>query len=114
MTHTVDATNKSIGRVASEVATLLMGKHSTSFVRNETPNISVTVTNASKLNVGPQKMLDKVYTRYSGYPGGLKQETLAQVAGKKGMTEIISIAVKGMLPDNKLKKDLMKHLVITE
>ena len=114
MTHTVDATNKSIGRVASEAATLLIGKHTTAFVRNQTPKITVTVTNAGKLKVGPQKMLDKIYTRYSGYPGGLKQETLAHVAGKKGMKEVIALAVKGMLPDNKLKKDLMKHLIVTE
>lgn len=114
MTHTVDATNKSIGRVASEVATLLMGKQTTAFVRNATPKITVKVANASKLSVRPAKMLEKVYSRYSGYPGGLKQETLAHVVATKGHAEVIMTAVKGMLPDNKLKKDLMKHLIVTE
>lgn len=114
MTHTVDATNKSIGRVASEAAVLLMGKKTTSFVKNATPGITVTVENASKLNIAPNKMLEKIYTRYSGFPGGLKQETLAHTVAKKGYKEAIMTAVKGMLPDNKLKKDLMKHLIVTE
>ncbi len=114
MTHTVDATNKSLGRVASEAAVLLMGKNTTAFVRNSTPGITVTVANASKMKVAPNKMLEKIYTRYSGYPGGLKEETLAHVVSRKGFKEAISIAVKGMLPDNKLKKDLMKHLIVTE
>ncbi len=114
MTHTVDATNKSIGRVASEAAVLLMGKHATSFVRHTAPAITVTITNAAKMNIAPNKMLEKIYTRYSGYPGGLKQETLAHVVAKKGYKEAIAMAVKGMLPDNKLKKDLMKHLIVTE
>lgn len=114
MTHTVDATNKSLGRVASEAAVLLMGKNTTAFVRNETPGVTVTVTNAGKMKVSQNKMLEKTYNSFSGYPGGLKQNTLAHLVSKKGFKEALSIAVKGMLPGNKLKKDLMKHLIVTE
>lgn len=113
--HTIDATNKSLGRVATEAAALLMGKHTTSFVRNATPGISVTITNASKISIPNQKkLLEKTYNSFSGYPGGLKQSTMAHVAKTKGYSEILSVAVKGMLPKNKLQKDLMKHLTVTE
>ncbi len=114
MNHTIDATGKSLGRLATEVATLLMGKNTPEFVRNSAPHVLVTVTNASKLKVAPQKLLEKTYKRYSGYPGGLKEETMAKVVEKKGYREVVATAVKGMLPDNKLKKDMMKHLTVTE
>lgn len=114
MNHTIDATNKSLGRLATEVATLLMGKNSPLFTRNVVSNTTVTVTNASKLKVDEKKKIEKTYSRYSGYPGGLNKSTLAHVVSKKGYAEIVHLAVKGMLPDNKLKKEMMKHLTVTE
>ncbi|HTH93253.1 MAG TPA: 50S ribosomal protein L13 [Candidatus Paceibacterota bacterium] len=114
MNYTVDATNKSLGRLASEVSALLIGKNKTDFSRNVLSGNTVTVINAGKLKVSPKKMLEKTYNRYSGYPGGLKQLSLAHVVEKKGHKEAISIAVKGMLPDNKLKKGMMKALTINE
>lgn len=115
MEYTVDATNKSLGRVATEVASLLMGKNTTSFVRNATPNVTVRLTNASKVTIPNQKkLLEKTYNSFSGYPGGLKQSTMAHVISTKGYAEVLTQAVKGMLPKNKLQNDLMKHLIVTE
>ena len=114
MNYTIDATNKSLGRLATEVASILMGKNSPDFVKNAVPNHMVTVTNASKIKTDPRKMLEKTYNSFSGYPGGLKQSTMEHVVTTKGYAEVVSLAIKGMLPQNKLKKDMMKHLTITE
>ncbi|MEK7228232.1 MAG: 50S ribosomal protein L13 [Patescibacteria group bacterium] len=115
MEYTVDATNKSLGRVATEAAALLLGKNTTTFVKNATPGVTVNLTNASKIKIPNQKkLLEKTYNSFSGYPGGLKQNTMAHVISKKGYSEILTQAVKGMLPKNKLQTDLMKHLKVTE
>ncbi len=114
MNYTIDATNKSLGRLATEVASILMGKNDPSFTRNTVSAHTVTVTNASKIKQDPRKMLTKTYKSFSGYPGGLKQSTMEHVSKTKGFSAIVSNAVKGMLPDNKLKKDMMKKLTITE
>lgn len=114
MEYTVDATNKSLGRVATEVATLLMGKNNVGFVRNEVTDTKVTVENASKLKIDPRKLLTKKYNSFSGYPGGLKQTSMKHMIEKKGYSEVVHIAVKGMLPDNKLKTEFLKHLTINE
>ncbi len=114
MQYTIDATNKSLGRLASEVAALLMGKQRTDFVRNAVSGTTVTVTNASKLKIGQKKLDGKTYSRYSGYPGGLTVSKMSHVVERKGYTEILTLAVKGMLPDNKLKKQFLKNLTVTE
>lgn len=114
MNHTIDATNKSLGRLATEAAALLIGKDKTDYVRNSLSGNTVTIINAGKLKVTPKKMDEKVYSRYSGYPGGLKQLSLAHVVEKKGYKEAITIAIKGMLPDNKLKKGMLKALTVNE
>ena len=114
MEYVIDATNKSLGRLATEVATKLMGKNSASFVRNKVSGNTVVVTNASKMKVSPKKLDEKTYVRYSGYPGGLKEFNMAHAISKKGYGEIVKVAVKGMLPDNKLKKDFLKNLTVTE
>ncbi len=114
MNHTIDATNKSLGRVATEVASILQGKNEASFARNTVSENTVTVTNASKLKVDPRKMLEKTYNSFSGYPGGLKQSTMQHVTDTKGFKEVLSLAIKGMLPSNRLRNDMMKHLTITE
>ncbi len=114
MNYTIDATNKSLGRLATEVATILMGKNDPSFARNALSGNSVTVTNASKLKMRPEKKLEKTYLSFSGYPGGLKERTMAKVIDTKGYREVVMHAVRGMLPDNRLRKDMLKHLTITE
>ncbi len=114
MEYTLDAQNKKLGRLATEAATILMGKNRADFVRNSFPDVKITITNASKLSVTTKKMDDKIYKTYSGYPGGLKERTMKKVVGDKGMKEALRIAIKGMLPKNKLRDRMMKNLIITE
>ncbi|HWC57605.1 MAG TPA: 50S ribosomal protein L13 [Candidatus Paceibacterota bacterium] len=112
MNHTVDATNQSLGRVATRAATLLMGKHQPLYARNILPTDRVTITNVSKLKLSPKKLLEKTYNSYSGYPGGLKTQSMEHIIATRGYQEIVARAVKGMLPDNRLRKDMLKHLTI--
>ncbi len=112
--HTLDATNKSFGRVASEAAVLLMGKDDPSFRKNTVADVKVNIINASKIKIDPKKLKDKVYQRYSGYPGGRRLRTMQEVIDKKGYQEIFEKAVYGMLPSNRLRSILMKKLTITD
>ena len=115
MEHTtIEATGKKMGRLASEIAILLMGKNRPDFARNAIPNIKVKVTNASKISVTSKKMDNEVYKNYSGYPGGLKERPMKKVVADKGMKEVLRIAIKGMLPKNKLRDRMMKNLIISE
>lgn len=108
--HTIDAENKSLGRVATEVALVLRGKDSPSFERHIAPDVSVTVINAGKLSLTEKKQNDKVYTHYTGYPGGLRKTTLSELLEKKGPEEVVRKAVYGMLPNNKLRSKMLKNL----
>ncbi|HBD24927.1 MAG: 50S ribosomal protein L13 [Candidatus Zambryskibacteria bacterium RIFOXYD1_FULL_40_13] len=114
MKYTLDAQNKKIGRVATQAAVYLMGKNTPSFKRNLNPETVVEIINASKASVAETKMDTKTYSRYSGYPGGLKQPTMKQVIVKKGYSEIMREAVSGMIPKNKLRAKMLKNLIITE
>ncbi|NTV22141.1 MAG: 50S ribosomal protein L13 [Candidatus Yonathbacteria bacterium] len=114
MEHTIDAQGKSMGRVATEAASILMGKNTTSFARHIAPDVTVRIVNASKAAVSDKKKGEKVYTRYSGYPGGLKGETLAHLLGRKGYAEAFRRAIKGMLPKNKLQPLMLKRLTVEE
>lgn len=114
MKYTLDATNRSIGRVATEAAVFLMGKNEVDFARNTMPDSRVEITNASKAKIFPAKMLQKTYSRYSGYPGGLKQPTMAKVIDNKGYSELFREAVSGMLPKNKLRSKMLKNLTVSE
>ena len=111
--YTVDAKGRPLGRVASEAASALLGKKSPHFVRNLVLPVEVTITNAGGLVIGEKKMLQKEYTHYTGYPGGLRTQTLAMLKEKKGIEEVIRKAVDGMIPRNKLRKERMKRLTIT-
>jgi len=112
--YTVDAEAKSIGRVASEAAVLLMGKHEASFQRHVAPVTKVRVTNAAKMNIHYKKLSDKKYKNFSGYPGGLKETPMNKVIEKKGYGELVRTAIKGMLPANKLRNTMMKNLTVSE
>ena len=115
MEHKIDATNKTVGRVATEAAMVLMGKNTPHYKRNQNPEVTVVIENASKVRITtPKKLKMKTYQRYSGYPGGLKVSTMEEVIEKKGYGEIFRKAVHGMLPANKLRKQMMKNLVINE
>lgn len=114
MNHTIDATDKPLGRLASEVAALLNAKNSIHFVKNRVADVTVTVTNASKIKVTGNKMKESVHKSYSGYPGGLKEMPLSYVVAKKGFKELVVHAVNGMLPKNKLQSIRMKNLIIED
>ena len=113
-THKIDAENKKVGRVATQVAVFLMGKDRTDFVKNRIPDVKVIVENASKLSISEKKRDQKSYKRYSGYPGGLHTKTMKQTIADKGNAEVLKKAVYGMLPKNTLRSKMMKNLVITE
>lgn len=109
--HTIDASGKILGRLATEVATILMGKKKPSFVPYLDTGDFVVVTNASKVKVTGKKMKDKIYTRHSGYPGGLKTESFDKMIARKP-EYIIEHAVKGMLPHNRLGNQMIKKLKV--
>jgi large subunit ribosomal protein L13 len=112
--HVIDATNKKLGRIASEAAAILIGKNTPAFARNIAPEVKVEIINASKADITQKKKDGKFYLTYSGYPGGQKNETLAKLIERKGVTEAFIRAVKGMLPDNKLKTKMLINLTVTE
>lgn len=114
MKYTLDAKDKKIGRVASQAASLLMGKNTPEFVRNKAPNVEVEIINVSKADIPLKKHAEKLHARFSGYPSGITVETVGQVIGKKGNKELFRRAVNGMLPRNKLRSIMIKNLKITE
>ena len=113
-TITIDAQGKKLGRVATEAASILLGKNSTSFARNVVQDVEVRVINAGKLDVTDRKLTSTTYVRYSGYPGGLKKENLAEMSAKKGFAPALTIAISGMLPKNKLRDKRMLRLKVSE
>lgn len=112
MEYTIDAQKKSIGRVATEAAHVLMGKDNPNFKKNIVTDVVVKIINSDSLNISPKKASTKIYTHYTGYPGGLRKQTLEDIKEKKGIEEVIRKAVYGMLPGNKLRAKMMKHLII--
>lgn len=114
MTHTVDAKGKTLGRTASTVAKLLMGKDKAMFERNKITGSKVHLINVSAAKISRVKLDTKTYKRYSGYRGGLTQEKMSMLATRKGYGELFKIAVYGMLPANKLRPEIMKNLTVSE
>ena len=112
--YTIDANGKRLGKIASEVAMLLMGKNDPSFERHLLSGHQVKIINASKLDISERRLNSTHYIGYSGYPGGQKKESLGHVAQKKGFGELIRRAVFGMLASNRLKSKMMKNLEVTE
>ena len=112
--HTLDATEKSVGRVASVAAAILMGKHTPAFKKNVVSKERVLIINASKARFLQKKLKGKVYVHYTGSPGGLKMRHAEKVIEQKGYSELFKKAVYGMLPSNKLRTERMKLLRVTE
>ncbi len=112
--YTIDAAGQSLGRVASEAANVLLGKKSVHFIKNEVLPVEVLIVNASKLVMSEKRIAGKDYTHYTGYPGGLRITSLARLLQTKGVSMAIQKAVDGMIPRNKLRKERMKRLVITD
>jgi large subunit ribosomal protein L13 len=111
---TIDVQGKKLGRVASEIAAILIGKNSADFQKNQVADVKVEVVNASKMDITEKKARTKVYTHYTGFPGGLRKATLEEMATKKGYADVLENAVTGMIHNNKLKKIIVKNLTIKE
>jgi len=107
--HILDAEGKILGKVATEAARLLQGKHKPIYSRNLDTGDGVIVVNAAKIAVTGKKLSDKKYYRHSGYPGGFREITLGEVMAKKP-TFAVERAVKGMLPHNRLGAAMYKKL----
>ncbi len=109
--HLIDLKGKILGRAAGSIAQLIQGKHKSAYSPNLDAGDYVVVINAKQVVLTGRKLLQKTYTRYSGYPGGLKVRT-AQDLLAKTPTKVIHYAVSGMLPKNKLRKTRLTRLFI--
>jgi large subunit ribosomal protein L13 len=109
--HLVDADGKTLGRLATRVAILLRGKNKPIFAPHQDTGDFVVVINALKVSLTGKKWKEKIYTRHSGYPGGLKMASAEKIKEKKP-ERLITMAVQGMLPKNKLGRKLIKKLKV--
>lgn len=109
--YVVDAQGQTLGRLATRIATILRGKHKSSFTPHVDCGDYVIVVNADKVHVTGQKMSQKKYYRHSGYPGGLKQVSLRDQL-QKFPDRVIEAAVRGMLPKNRLGRRMFKKLKV--
>ena len=107
--YLVDATDKTLGRLSSKIASMLRGKHKPIFTPHVDCGDYVVVINAEKVKVTGKKLVDKEYKRHSGYPGGLKTVTLEKMLEDKP-EDVMIHAVKGMLPKGKLGRQMLKKL----
>ena len=109
--YVIDAENKTLGRLASEVAAILRGKKKPTYTPHLDCGDSVIVINAEKVAVTGKKRKEKIYKRHTGYPGGLREMTFEQLM-EKHPTEIVRHAVKGMMPNGKLGRQMYKKLKV--
>jgi large subunit ribosomal protein L13 len=107
----LDVQGKKLGRAASEAAVILRGKNRATFQPHIVPDLRLKVTGVAKLSITDRKMEGKEYTRYTGYPGGLRKVSLANLWAKDP-SEVFKKAVWGMLPKNKLRTKFIKNLII--
>ena len=111
--HVIDASGRTLGRLASEIAQLLKGKHKPIYTRHLDTGDFVIVVNAEKVRVTGNKAQQKVYYRHSGYPGGLKEITFEKMI-EKHPVRVIEHAVRGMLPKNPLGRAMFKKMKVYE
>jgi large subunit ribosomal protein L13 len=107
----VDAADQTLGRLATRIATLLEGKHKPTYSPHLDTGDHVVVINAARIKVTGNKLVQKKYYRHSGYPGGLKEESLQALLGRKPEL-VIERAVKGMLPQNRIGRAMFKKLKV--
>jgi large subunit ribosomal protein L13 len=105
----VDADGATLGRLATQIATILRGKHKVTFTPSLDTGDPVIVVNAAKFKVTGKKLKDKMYARHSGYPGGFRAENLEALLARRP-EEVIRRAVRGMLPQNRLGDQMMRKL----
>ena len=110
-THTIDATGEPLGRLASRIAILLMGKRKRDYQPNVDDGGWVTIKNASKIHINARTLDQKEYKHYSGYPGGLKRIRWS-VTFAKNPEKLLRLAVLRMLPKNRLRAQRIKRLTI--
>ncbi|MCF0244296.1 MAG: 50S ribosomal protein L13 [Bacteroidaceae bacterium] len=111
----IDATDQVVGRLCSKVAKILRGKYKPGFTPHVDCGDNVIIINASKVVFTGKKETDKVYTRYTGYPGGQRFNTPAELRTRKnGIDKIVRHAVKGMLPKGRLGRDILDNLYVYE
>ena len=111
MLHEIDATNQSLGRLASRVAVILRGKNNPGYKPNVMPQEKVTIDNIAKIKFTGKKTEQKIYYHYSGYPGGMKARKLENVF-EKNPKKVLWLAVYRMLAPNKLRSKIMRNLEI--
>jgi large subunit ribosomal protein L13 len=109
--YLVNAEGKVLGRLASELAKILRGKHKPTFTPHVDTGDFVVVVNAEKVGLTGKKLKDKIYYRHTGYPGGIKEVSAGKLLAKKP-TELIRRAVKGMLPKNSLGRQMFRKLKV--
>ncbi len=109
--YVVDATDETLGRLASRIARVLEGKHKPTYTPNLDSGDHVIVLNAGKVAVSKDKLTSKVYARHSGYPQGYQEETLGHLLERRP-EEVLRRAVKGMLPHNRLGAKQLRKLKI--
>lgn len=109
----IDAEGQNLGRVASKAAHILRGKHKPTFTPHVNCGDAVIIINAGKVNLTGDKLEKKVYYNHSGYPGGLRERT-AKVMKEKYPVEMVERAIKGMLPKNRLGRQMFKKLYVYE
>ena len=107
----LDADGQTLGRLATQVATLLQGKHKPTYSPHLDMGDFVVVVNASRIKVTGNKLDDKKYYRHTGYVGGLKETPLQEMLDKHP-DRVVEMAVKGMLPRNKISRHLLRHLKV--
>ncbi|MGK0289963.1 MAG: large subunit ribosomal protein L13 [bacterium] len=109
--YVVDATGKTLGRLATEISKVLRGKHKPIYTPHVDTGDYVVVVNAGKIHLTGAKWSDKIYYRHTGYPGGLKEIT-AEKLREKTPTALVEKAVKGMMPKNQLNRDALLKLKV--
>ncbi|MDP4680535.1 MAG: 50S ribosomal protein L13 [Cyclobacteriaceae bacterium] len=110
----VDAEGKVLGRLASEVAKVIRGKHKPGYTPNVDCGDNVIVINSDKIKLTGNKWTDKVYISHTGYPGGQRKTTPREIVGRKSSTILVERAIKGMLPKNRLGRAIYKNLYVYE
>lgn len=108
---TLDATNQSLGRLASQIAVILRGKTNPKYQPNELPTEKVTVTNVKQVKITGKKLDQKSFFHYSGYPGGMKERNLGNLMDKDPK-EVLRMTVYRMLAQNRLRDKIIKNLII--
>lgn len=107
----IDADGKTLGRMATEIASRLRGKHKVEYTPHVDTGDYIVVVNAGKVRVTGNKTTDKIYYRHTGYPGGIRQETFEKLLARKP-EQVIETAVKGMLPHNPLGRAMLRKLKV--